>query len=418
VPVASAPAAPKLDPPGPATPAPDTKSSIAKTPADEASKHWKGKLKVASIYIETPLVKTFRFANPTGEDLPFTYEAGQFLTLGVTVDGKPVKRSYSIGSHPCQHDAIELTIKREDHGLVSRYMHDVVREGDLLNVDTAYGNLIFSDLGDRPIVLIGGGVGITPLMAVIRCMISCGMKNSIHLFYGCKSLSDFVFRDELEYLQKRNPNLKLTIGVHTLVGSFPGAYQGRINQEHIEKDVPDIAHSRVHLCGPPPLMLAMQKILEDLHVPKDQIKTEAFGPSAAPAASAPAASAPAASAPAASAPAASAPAASAPAASAPAASAPAASAPAAQAGTTVVFKKSGQTLSIAPDQTVLELSEQYGINIPFVCRVGTCGACKVPLLSGQVDMEVQVALTDEDKQKGIILACQAKAKSNLEIQDP
>jgi hypothetical protein len=183
VPVASAPAAPKLDPPGPATPAPDTKSSIAKTPADEASKHWKGKLKVASIYIETPLVKTFRFANPTGEDLPFTYEAGQFLTLGVTVDGKPVKRSYSIGSHPCQHDAIELTIKREDHGLVSRYMHDVVREGDLLNVDTAYGNLIFSDLGDRPIVLIGGGVGITPLMAVIRCMISTGAKVSQILFF-------------------------------------------------------------------------------------------------------------------------------------------------------------------------------------------------------------------------------------------
>jgi ferredoxin-NADP reductase len=357
---------------------------------------WKGKLKVASIFQETPLVKTFHFVSPGGGRLPFTYEAGQFLTLGVTVDGKPLKRAYSITSHPCQTDAIELTIKREDHGLVSRFMHDFVKEGDTLDVETAFGSLTLSGLGERPLVLIGGGVGITPLMAVLRCMISCGMKNPIHLLYACKTLQDFVFKDELEYLQKRNPNLKLTIAVDHLEGVFPGAFEGRLSRERLEGAVPEIEKARVHLCGPPPMMAAMRKFLEELKVPPDQIKTEAFGPASLPQKPPTPASSPTAS--------------------------PSAATLAAPTTVenlkSVTFKRSGKTLPIQSTQSVLELAEQNQIDIPYSCRVGTCGSCKVTLLAGEVEMEVQEGLTEEDRKNHQILACQAKAKSNLEIEEP
>ncbi len=357
-------------------------------PAQGVPSRWKGQLEVAKIFSETPNVKTFRLANPTHAELPFTYQAGQFLTLGVTIEGKPAKRAYSISSHPCEHDALDLTIKREDHGLVSRFMHDVVKEGDILDVEAAYGNLTFYGLGNQPLVLIGGGVGITPLMSVLRCMISCGMENPIYLLYACKSISDFVFREELEFLRERHPNLKLLVAVNHLEGEFPWAYEGRLTKEKIIESVPEIANSRIHLCGPPPMMQAMRTALGELGVSQDQIKTEAFGPTATPP------------------------------------QAPLSKAdlkeptPILEHFPTVTFTRSGKSAPIPPDKSVLEVSEQIGVDIPWVCRVGICGTCKVKLISGEVFMEVQEALTGEDKKHGIILACQAKTTKNIQIEEP
>jgi len=363
----------------------DALQAVAATAAalpPTSKKPWKGKLLVASVYQETPNVKTFRLTMPDRSDLPFTYIAGQFLTLAVTVDGKPLKRAYTIASHPCDKRALEVTIKREENGLVSRYLHDVIHEGDLIEIEAAFGNLTFAGVTGESIVLIGGGVGITPLMSVLRCLIACGMKNEIHLLYACKTLNDFVFRDELKLLQERNSNFKIAVAVEKLEGSFPGAIEGRLTKEKIAATVPQISKSRVHLCGPPGMMEAMKSILRELKVPVEQIKTEAFGPSRAPALS-------------------------------PAAEVPKTSVALKQ----VDFKKAGKTLSIQPNETVLELAESSGIDIPYSCRTGTCGTCKVKLLSGQVTMDCQDSLTEEDKRQKIILACQAKAQSDLEIEE-
>lgn len=352
-----------------------------------SKKPWKGKLVVASIYQETPTVKTFRLMMPDRSDLPFTYIAGQFMTLTVVVDGKPIKRAYTIASHPCDKRALEVTIKREENGLVSRYLHDVIHEGDLIDIDAAYGNLTFSGEDGGSIALIGGGVGITPLMSVLRCLIACGMKNEIHLVYACKSLSEFVFRDELNLLRSRNANFKITVAVDKLEGEFPGAFEGRLTKEKISASVPNIATSRVHLCGPPGMMQAVRGILNELRVPEDHIKTEAFGPAKAPTPAAPVPS-------------------------------PVKEIAPQTSLKQVMFTKSGKTLGIHDNETVLELAESSGIDIPYSCRVGTCGSCKVKLKSGQVSMEVQDSLTNEDKTQNIILACQAKALSDLTVEEP
>lgn len=354
------------------------------SPNPNLTQPWRGRLKVASIYQETPSVKTFKLVSPNAGDLPFTYLAGQFLTLSVMIDGKPIKRAYTISSHPCDKKALEVTIKREENGLVSRYLHDVIHEGDLIELEAAYGHLTFSGVGGEGIVLIGGGVGITPLMSVLRCLIACGMKNEIHLLYACKSLDELVFREELHQLIERNPNFKMRVAVEKLQGSFPGAFEGRLTKEKIKEVAPNITSARVHLCGPPGMMQAMRTALSELNVPEEQIKTEAFGTAKAPAKASGAAPV----------------------------SAP--TAPFKQ----VTFKKAGKTLNIHEGETVLELAETSGVDIPYSCRVGTCGACKVRLLSGETVMEVQDSLSDEDKRNGIILACQAKAQTNLEIEEP
>lgn len=360
-----------------------------------AATQYKGKLKLDRIFSETPTVKTFRFVGPDGGELPFTYQAGQFLTLAVTIDGKPVKRAYSISSHPCHTDALELTIKREEKGLVSRYLHDVVREGDLMDMEASYGHLTVGGLPeDQAVVLIGGGVGITPLMSVLRCMIECGLKNEIYLLYACKTLEEFIYRDELKELAKHHRNIRLLVAVDRLEGSYPGAFEGRLTQEKIAEFVPNLQKSRVHLCGPPPMMKAIRTALTALHVPEEQVKTEAFGPVTQPKKLD---------------------------------QAPEPGQDAAQkqdaaqdssSGARVHFTGADKTFPISETQTVLELAESNGIEIQASCRVGTCGTCKVKLLSGEVSMEVQDALTPEDKAQGVILACQAKAKGPLEIEEP
>ncbi len=95
---------------------------------------WSGALRVASIYAETPNVKTFRLVEPADGAIPFHYLPGQFLRLLLEIDGKPVKRAYSSASTPTRNSYIEITVKREEHGLVSRYLHDRVNVDDLLTV--------------------------------------------------------------------------------------------------------------------------------------------------------------------------------------------------------------------------------------------------------------------------------------------
>src|SRR6266536_3563981 len=108
------------------------------------TKRWAGKLRVGRIFQETPDVKTFRLMNPLGGPLPFTYLPGQFITVALAPDGQPVKRSYTIASSPTQHDYAEIAVKHEDEGIVSGFLHNQVKEGDLLDFSGPSGFFTFT----------------------------------------------------------------------------------------------------------------------------------------------------------------------------------------------------------------------------------------------------------------------------------
>jgi len=158
--------------------------------------------------------------------------------------------------------------------------------------------------------------------------------------------------------------------------------RGRLTKELLTRTVPDLASRRIHLCGPPLMMDSTKAILAELGVAAAQVKTEAFGtPKPAPAA---------------------------------AGTSSKPSAPAT--GPLVTFSKNHKSAKIHIDQTILELSEQLSIGIEFSCRVGTCGVCKVKMTSGEVEMDVQDALEAADKANDIILACQAKPRSDVAVE--
>ncbi len=376
-----------------ASPAPSPAAATA-----AAKRPWTGMLRTAAIFPETPDVKTFRLVNADGGDIPFTFMPGQFLTVSAEIDGTTAKRAYTIASSPTQPSFVEVTVKREKQGLISRYLHDKVAVGSLLEVSAPAGVFTFTGAEADSIVLISGGVGITPMMSITRYLTDRSYPGDIFFLYGARAPLDFTFREELEHLQKRHPNLHVAATMERAEGTTWMGSLGYVSKEFIARSVPEITRRRVHLCGPPAMMEAVKTALAELGVPREQVKTEAFGPARGVAPGTPAPLPVATPAPAAA-----------------TAAATTASAVPRVATAEVEFTKSGKTGPLAPDQSVLEAAEAIEVEIDYLCRVGICGVCKVPLLKGEVTMEVEEGLPPEEKARGIILACQAKSVGNLKV---
>src|SRR6266487_3801526 len=243
-----------------------------------AAKKWSGKLRVGRIFQETSDVKTFRLMNSLGGALPFIYLPGQFITVAVAPDDQPLKRSYTIASSPTQHDYVEITVKHEDEGIVSGFLHNRVKEGDLLDFSGPSGLFTFTGRECKCILLMGGGVGITPLMSVLRYLTDRSWPGDIFLLYCIKTPRDIIFREELDCLQRRHPNVRVVITVSRPEGTDWKGPTGRITKELIVQTVPDVASRYVHICGPVPMMEVAKKMLVELGVPDGRIKTELFAP--------------------------------------------------------------------------------------------------------------------------------------------
>ncbi|WP_400767011.1 FAD-binding oxidoreductase [Methylosinus sporium] len=127
---------------------------------------WHGELALKEVLQVSHNVKTFRFVDPRGGEIPFRHVAGQFLTLDIAPHGIPTRRSYTIASPPNWRDRIEITVKREEHGLVSRWLLDELQPGDRIKVEAPSGTFVFSGKEAPSVVLIAGGVGITPMMSL------------------------------------------------------------------------------------------------------------------------------------------------------------------------------------------------------------------------------------------------------------
>ena len=356
---------------------------------------WTGVLRIKAIFDETPTVKTFRLMEPNLGEVPFSFLPGQYATLTSEIDGQKVRRSYTISSSPSQCDYVELTIKREQFGLESRHLHDHARTGDLLEVTAPSGSFFFTGKEAKGIVLIAGGVGVTPMMSVLRCLTDRSHGHEIHFLYAAKTPSELIFREECAYLARRHPKVQVVSIVADADGQDWTGPVGYITAEFIAASVPDIVEHRIHLCGPLPMMKAVKSALKTLKVPPEQVKTEDFappkgGPVLDPDSSAPEPGVK----------------------PEPAGGEPGAG-PSAQSN--VKFAKSDKSGPLLPDQSVLEAAEAIGVVIDFECRVGTCGRCKVPLSDGVVTMEVEDALSAEEKSSGVILACQAKSVGDLVV---
>ena len=342
------------------------------------------RLRVSHIYRETVDVKTFRLVACHGGGIPFNYLPGQFLTLTMPTGDKPIRRSYTISSSPTQGYYCEITVKREKQGAGSRYLHDVVKAGDTLEVQAPSGKFVFSGKEADSIVLISGGVGITPMMSITRALTDIGWPGGIYFIAACRDPEYLIFASELKQLQQRHPNLHVFVAMSRLEQDVAGYHRGRLSKDRFAEWVPDIASKWIHLCGAPVMMDAVKQMLAELGVPKEKVHTENFGSQQKPLARAEKREKSHIATP-------------------------------VEKAVTVTFQSSNVSTELLPDETVLEASERVDVTIDYSCRSGSCGICKVKLLSGAVTMEVEDGLDPEDQAVGMILACQAKSTGNLAI---
>lgn len=343
-----------------------------------AASRWTGRLRIDEVINETPQVRTFRLVNPHGGDIPFNYLPGQFLTFDLAPGGKKTKRSYTIASTPTRRTHLEVTVKREDQGRVTRFLHDEIKVGDVLKLTAPYGAFTFTGDQHDSIVLIASGVGITPVMSVLRYLTDHDWRGDIYFLLGFRKPSEFIFAKEIEALSKKHDNLHLHVTMSQASGEPWQGQVGRIDKRFIAACVPDIASRRVHICGPQPMMDATKAAVLELGVAVDQIHLEAFGVDKR----------------------------------APDAQVDLSKAPKFK----VVFADSNKSIQWNGAQSILDGADECGVEIENACRSGTCGCCKVRLLSGKVAMGMDDALDADEKAKGFVLACQALATSDVEIE--
>jgi ferredoxin-NADP reductase len=379
-------------------------------PLEEITCWNKGNLTVncAQIINETEDAKTFRFvAKPP---VIFSYKPGQFVTLSLNINGKKVKRSYSISSTPTRPYCLEITVKRvpppadnpeAPRGLVSNWLHDHLQVGDQIELNGPLGKFTCFANPAPKLLFISAGSGITPMMSMSRWAFDTVADLDIVFVHSARSPKDIIFREELELMAARRANFRLAI---TTTRSEPGqswyGYRGRLDIPMLSSMAPDFWERQVYVCGPNPFMAGVKAMLQEAGFPMENYYEESFGgpkkpgkepppeaesqppeknipvppvePSALPKIEPPAIPTP---------------------------------TPAGN-GSVVKFSKSGKEVSCNGSLSILDLAEEEGVEIDSSCRSGACGTCKVKKLEGEVqyDGEPQ-ALDDEEQEQGYILSC-------------
>jgi uncharacterized protein len=356
--------------------------AAAKLQARQLAQTWRP-FRVVRIVDESSVIRSFHLEPADGLSVP-AFEAGQYLPIRLAqpAGAKPLQRTYTISSAP--GDAgLRLSVKRE--GAASAHLHDHVAVGDVIESLGPRGHFVIDAQSRRPAVLIGAGVGITPMLAFLRHIVAEGFRHRrtrpVHLIQVAHDRQVRAFASELDELVARANG---AVHVHLVLGQGgDDAQRGPLTMEHLKRWLPFDDHE-FYLCGPGGFMQAIYDGLRELGVRDERIHAEAFGPASLrrrPDGAAPAA--------------------------------PPQAPAAAQAD--VSFTRSGKQAAWTPAQgTLLELAEAQGLSPPYSCRAGHCGSCVTTLKSGAVTYASPTAWQTGEGE--VLICCARPAAGNGRIE--
>lgn len=339
-------------------------------------------------------VCSFYLKPENGQPLPH-FLPGQFLTFQLDIpnaagETKQFTRCYSLSDSP-SNEYYRISIKRAPAssgfppGHSSNYFHDRVEVGTRLQVRAPAGHFHI-DHSDAPVVLIGGGIGITPMLSMLNWILSEQQGREIWLFYGVRNGRELVMKSRLETLAATHPNFHLHFCFsNPLAEEVAGRdfqHSGRIDVALLRTQLP-LKPFHFYICGPTPLLESLVPALEDWGVPDAHIHFEAFGPSSVKRRPVAATTASAQTVPSTS-------------------------------DIVVTFGQSGKQL---PWQTatanLLDFAESNGIAVNSGCRAGSCGSCQTTILSGEV---AYTQPPEYDPEPGTCLLCMCKPTTNVTLE--
>ena len=223
-------------------------------------------------------MKSFTLALPQWQ----RHRAGQHYDIRLTAeDGYRAQRSYSIASEPQREGQVELTVELVENGEVSTFLHQAATVGDRFEVRGPIGGyFVWEAAQGGPLLLIGGGSGVVPLMSMLRHRAAANATLPARLLYSSRSYDDIIYRDELDRFAAKRDGFEL---FHTLTRSQPQAWQGyaRRIDEQMLSEVSRVygTQAMTFICGPTALVESAANALLQLGLRPDRIRTERFGPS-------------------------------------------------------------------------------------------------------------------------------------------
>ncbi|QMW04860.1 ferredoxin reductase [Spirosoma foliorum] len=233
---------------------------------------------VTDIIQETPRVKTFRLKLPQW----IAHLPGQHYDLRLTAeDGYQAERSYSIASAPEQTGQIDLTVELMDDGEVSGYLHEGVLVGDFLEVRGPIGGYFVwhDEMANRPLLLVGGGSGVVPLMAILRHRYLIGGNCPTRLIYSIRTPEETIYQAELEKLAKQDDTFTLVLTFTRQTPHDWTGYHRRVDRTMLQQEVSQFTEPPVcFICGPTQLVESVANELAELGLVPTDIYTERFGP--------------------------------------------------------------------------------------------------------------------------------------------
>ena len=239
---------------------------------------WRGtrKFTVARKVRESDEITSF-YLRPADGGALLDFKPGQFIALRLVIDGEEVRRNYSLSAAPNGHE-YRISVKREPNGKVSNYLHDHVIEEDTLDVFAPSGDFTLED-STKPLVLISGGVGITPTLAMLR--VALKTSRPVHFIHASRHGGVHAFRHFIDELATRNPQLK-RFYVYEKPRAEDSVHDaaGYLDEARLREFMPASSDVDVYFLGPKAFMKAIKKHLKALGVPAAQIRYEFFGPAA------------------------------------------------------------------------------------------------------------------------------------------
>lgn len=335
------------------------------------------KLKIKEVRHETKDAVSVLFNVPAELQPDYTFIAGQYINLKLTLDGKEIRRAYSICSSP-ESGELRIAVKAVPNGAFSQFAITKLKAGDTIEVGIPEGKFTFEPQADRQknYAAFVAGSGITPVMSIIQAVLKSEPKSTFVLVYGNKSPEDTIFHQQLHDLQLQNVGRFFVHYVYSKA-KVENELFGRIEKSTVNfvlnNKHKEISFDKFYLCGPEEMINTVSAVLKEHNVKESAIKFELFSASKT--------------------------------------EHKIEKSLEGHTKITVLVDDEETTFEMSQKQTLLEAALKQGIDAPYSCQGGICSSCLARITTGTAEMKKNSILTDGEIAQGLVLTCQAHPTS-------
>ena len=342
------------------------------------------KVNIQEVIRETADAVSLVFKIPGNLKSKFAFHAGQYLTLKKTINGKEVRRAYSICSSPSEA-YLKVAVKAVENGTFSTYATTELNEGNFIEISEPEGKFILDPKPHKNYIAFAAGSGITPILSMIKDVLKNEISSTFTLIYGNKTAADTIFKEELDALKEAYPerlNLHYIYSREQIEGSLFGRIDKARTNFYINNSYKDISFDAAFLCGPESMIDEVSATLTERGFAKENIHFELFTTSIDEEAVAEI-----------------------------------------KEGTTeviVMLDDEETTFTMNQTDDLLSASLRNNLDAPYSCQGGVCSTCMCKVTEGNAIMVKNSILTDSEIEEGLVLACQAyptTSKISIDFDD-